>query len=183
MVLSLPPTKYTLAHLIKPRSIPTTPLHLRSLVLHPSLSTRILGLIIDCKLSWCPHVAAIKAKMRPQTYALTKLTASTWGAALSISRLIYTSIVRPIHTKVSTAWHSPIGTPLARKWLLKELSPLHNSCLRAISGAYKVTPIRNLVAEVGVPLLGMHLDSLQARFRLRLEESGVQEVVCGQWRE
>ncbi len=41
------PTKYTLVHLVKQRSIPTTPLHLRNFVLHPSLSTRILGLIID----------------------------------------------------------------------------------------------------------------------------------------
>jgi hypothetical protein len=37
--------------------------------------------------------------------------------------------------------------------------------------------IRNLEAEVGVPPLGIHLDSLQARFRVRLEESGVQEVI------
>jgi hypothetical protein len=56
------PTEYTLVHLVKQRSIPTTPLHLRNFVLHPSPSTRILGLIIDSKLSWRPHVAAIKEK-------------------------------------------------------------------------------------------------------------------------
>ncbi len=90
---------------------------------------------------------------------------------------MYTSIVRPILTKASTAWHSPTGTPFARKWPLKKLSPLQNSCLRAISGAFRATPIRNLEAEVGVPPLGIYLDSLQARFRLRLEESEVQEVI------
>jgi hypothetical protein len=115
--------------------------------------------------------------MRTQAYALTKLTASTWGAALSTARLLYTSIVRPILTKASTAWHSPVGTPFARKWLLKVLSPFLNSCLRAISGAYKATPIRNLEAEVGVPPLGIHLDSHQAQSRVRLEGSEVQEVI------
>jgi hypothetical protein len=90
---------------------------------------------------------------------------------------MYTSIVRPILTKASTAWHFPTGTPFARKWLLKELSPLQNSCLRAISGVFRATPIRNLEVEVGVPPLGIHLDSLQARFRFRLEGSEVQGVI------
>jgi hypothetical protein len=90
---------------------------------------------------------------------------------------MYTYIVCPILTKASTAWHSPTGTPFARKWLLKELSPLQNSCLRAISGALRATPIRNWEVEVGVPLLGNHLDSLKARFQLKLEGSAVQGVI------
>jgi hypothetical protein len=49
--------------------------------------------------------------------------------------------------------------------------PLQNNYLRAISGAYRATPIINLEVEVGVPPLGIHLDSIQARFRVRLEES------------
>jgi hypothetical protein len=87
------PRKYTLVHLVKQRSIPTTSLHLRNFTLHPSPSARILGLIIDSKLSWRSHVAAVKAKMRTQTYAFTKLTASTLRVSLSTSRLLYTSIV------------------------------------------------------------------------------------------
>jgi hypothetical protein len=41
----------------------------------------------------------------------------------------------------------------------------------AISGAYRSTPIRNLEVEVGVPPLGIHLESIQEQFRVRLEES------------
>jgi hypothetical protein len=51
--------------------------------------------------------------------------------------------------------------------------PLQNNCLRVISGAYRATPIRNSEIEVGVPPLRIHLDSLQARFRVKLEESEV----------
>jgi hypothetical protein len=40
-----------------------------------------------------------------------------------------------------------------------------------------VTPIQNLEAEVGVLLLGIHLDSNQAQIQLRLEDLEVQEVV------
>ncbi len=39
-----------------------------------------------------------------------------------------------------------------------------NQCLRTIAGAYKATPTQSLQAEVGVPLLPLHLDGRQARF-------------------
>ncbi len=66
-------------------------------------------------------------------------------------------------------WHSPLDTPYARKYVLKDLTVLQTKCLRAISVAYKATPIRNLEVEVGVPPLGFHLDGIQAQFRVRLE--------------
>jgi hypothetical protein len=55
--------------------------------------------------------------------------------------------------------------------------PLQNNCLRAISTAYKATHIRKLEVEVGVPPLGIHLDSIQAQLRVRLEESEAAEAI------
>jgi hypothetical protein len=49
--------------------------------------------------------------------------------------------------------------------------PLQNNCLRAISGAYRVTPIQNLEVEVGVQPFGIDLNSIQAQLRVRLEKS------------
>ncbi len=54
---------------------------------------------------------------------------------------------------------------------LKNLMPLQSNCLRAISGAYRATPTRNFEVEVRAPPLVIHLDSIQARFRVKLEES------------
>jgi hypothetical protein len=53
-----------------------------------------------------------------------------------------------------------MGMPHACKYVLKDLMPLQNNCLQAISGAYRATPIQNLKVEVGVPLLGIHPDSI-----------------------
>jgi hypothetical protein len=55
--------------------------------------------------------------------------------------------------------------------------PLQNNCLRAISGAYRATPIQNLESEVGVPPIGICLGSVRARFRVRLEESEAAGVI------
>jgi hypothetical protein len=67
--------------------------------------------------------------------------------------------------------------PLARKYVLKDLMPLQNNCLRTIFGAYRATPIRSLDVEVGASPLGINLDSIQAQFRARLKESEVVEVI------
>ncbi len=91
---------------------------------------------------------------------MTRLTSSTWGAPFSSCHLLYSSIVRPAIAYASTAWYSSLGTPYARKYILKDLMPLQNNCLRVISGAYRATPIRNLEVEVGVPSLEIYLDSL-----------------------
>jgi hypothetical protein len=65
----------------------------------------------------------------------------------------------------------------ARKYVLKGLMPLQNNCLRAISGAYRATPIKTLEVDVGDPLLGIHRDSIQAQVRARLEESEMVGVI------
>jgi hypothetical protein len=169
---SFAPHKYVPVHFPKKkRNLPITPLELPTFTLHPSPCARVLGLILDSKLSWHPHIAHIKSKLRTQTFALKRLTSSTWGAPFSSCCLLYTSIVCPAITYASTAWYSPLGTQFARKYVLKDLMTLQNYCLRAISGAYGATPIRNLEVEVGVPPLGIHLNSIQARFRVGVEES------------
>jgi hypothetical protein len=104
---------------------------------------------------------------------LTRISSSTRGALFSSCHLLYTFIVCSVNTYVSTTWYSLLGILFAGKYVLKDLMPLLNNCLKAISGAYRATPIRNLEVEVGVPLLCIHLDSIQAQFRVRLEESKV----------
>jgi hypothetical protein len=106
---SFAPHKYILVHFPKKkRHLPITPLELPTFSLQPSPHAQVLGLILDSKLSWHPHIAHIKSKLRTQTFALTRLTSSTWGAPFSSCRLLYTSIVRPAITYASPAWYLPL---------------------------------------------------------------------------
>ncbi len=167
---SFAPKKYTLVHFPKKnRHIPTNPLHLHTTTFHPSPHDCVLGLLLDSRLSWHPHLSFIKSKLRTKTFALTRLTSSTWGAPFKSCRLLYTTSVCVALAYGSNVRHSSLGTLYACKHVLKDLTVLQNICLQAISGAYKASPIRYLEVEVEVPPLGIHIDSLQARFSVRLE--------------
>jgi hypothetical protein len=173
------PEKYILVHFNKARTKhnSTCPLILPTSTIHPSSSARVLGVILNKKLSWQPHLQHIKSKLTTHSNVLTRLTASTWGASLRVSRLLYTAVVRPAITTDCRAWLAPPSTPLYRKGLGEELQRVENHCLRTVFGAYKATPVRSLKVEVGVPPLFIHMDGRQARFRLRPAESGIDRVI------
>jgi hypothetical protein len=81
---SFAPHKYVLVHFPKKkRNLPITPLELPTYTFHPSPHACVLSLILNSKLSWHPHISFFKSKMRTQTFALTRLTSSTWGAPSS----------------------------------------------------------------------------------------------------
>jgi hypothetical protein len=163
---SFAPEKYILVHFTKLRTKHNTscPLTLPSLTITPFPSARVLGVILDKKLSWQPHLQHIKSKLATQTNVLTRLTASTGGASLGVSGLLYTAVICPAITTGCPAWWAPPDTPFFRKGVGEELQKAENRCLRTVAGAYKATPIRSLLAEVGVPPLPLHIDGRQARF-------------------
>ncbi len=103
--------KYILVHFTMARtkhnSASACPLILPKSTVHPSFSARVLGMILDKKRSWQPDLQHIKSKLVVQTNVLSRLTASTWGASLPVSRLLYTANVRSAITCGCSAWWAP----------------------------------------------------------------------------
>jgi hypothetical protein len=67
-------------------------------MIYPSPSTDVLGVILNIKLSWQPHLLHIKSKLTTQTNVLSRLMALRWDASLQILRLLYTAVVCPAIT-------------------------------------------------------------------------------------
>ncbi len=107
---SFAPEKYILVHFTKARTKHNTsfPLMLPTFTNHLSPSAHVLGVILDKKLSWQPHLQHIKSKLATQTNVLTRLTASTWGASLRVLRLLYTAVIRLAITTGCPAWCDPL---------------------------------------------------------------------------
>jgi hypothetical protein len=97
---SFAPEKYILVHFTKARTKYNADcaLTLPSLSIPPGPSACVLGVLLDKKLSWQPHLKHIDSKLATQTNILKRLTASTWGANLQVSRLLHTAVVHPAIT-------------------------------------------------------------------------------------
>jgi hypothetical protein len=122
------PEKYELLHLTrspKQFNMAATPMIEGS---RPQVkgSMRVLGIQIDTKLKWNPHIAKIHDRYASQSLALGRITASTWGASFERARLVYSAVVTPAITYGAGIWYSPQGTETARKAIGRKLETLQN---------------------------------------------------------
>ena len=135
-------------------------------------SIRVLGIQIDTKLKWNPHIAKIHDRYASQSLALGRITASTWGASFERARLVYSAVVTPAIIYGAGIWYSPQGTETARKSTGKQLEILQNQGLRRILGAYRAVSSAVLEKEADIPpieatLFKVVANSLKRRYQTK----------------
>lgn len=158
------PEKYELVHFTRtPRRFDmTAALPLGEVSVRPKESARVLGVQVDSKLRWGPHIRNTEAKHATQVLALSQLGGSTWGATFSKARCIYRAVVLPALTYGAQIWHQR-GARGAPKGKERRLEVCQNQALRNISGAFKKTCTKVLEAETFIPPIDIALDRLQDR--------------------
>ena len=104
-------------------------------------------------------------------YALSRITASTWGATMEKARQVYLAVVRPAISCGAVVWHWP--GEKRQEGPATKLQKHQNSELRHVLGAFRATPIRQLETEAYVPPLDLWLNGRIARFPARLEWTGL----------
>lgn len=156
------PQKYELVHLSRtPKKFNMEEtVRFNSTEILPSASIRVLGLHIDTKLRWGPHIAQIKAKATTQVRAIKCLAGSTWGATFEKCRTVYSMAIRPMLTFAAPIWHTPTEKPGQVGKNTRTLATIQNDCLRTALGAYRATPVQVLEAEATIPPIQNHLDRL-----------------------
>ena len=82
---------------------------------------RVLGVQIDIKLRWGPHMAKVKEKAASQLLAIGRITSSTWGAGFIKSKLISDTVIKPALLYGAGVWYGPQGTATARKTIDKQI--------------------------------------------------------------
>ena len=103
------PEKYEVIHLTRtPRRFNITAAPIFGTVrLDTKQHIRVLGVQIDTKLRWGPHMAKVKEKTVSQLLALGRITALTWGAGFAKAKLVCDTVVKPALLYGAGVWYNP----------------------------------------------------------------------------
>lgn len=72
--------------------------------------TKYLGLIIDSKLSWTPHLKEKEAQARKLYHVYKRSIGGKWGPSPMMARWLWTNVLRPRITYGSIIWQQSIDT-------------------------------------------------------------------------
>jgi hypothetical protein len=166
--------KYTLTHFSRRRAFDLqASVQLGAITVKPEPYVRILGVLLDTKLNFKEHTKGIHRKMESQILALTRTTASTWGAGFCEARKIFLAVIRSAISYGSSVWHKPGTSPAKAQGPAASLRKHQNEGLRRVTGAFRRTRTRQLETEAFVPPLDLWLDGKTACFQARLERTGL----------
>ena len=126
---------------------------------------KFLGVILDKKLSFLPHITALKKKCKKALNLLKVVAHSEWGADRKVLLRLYRSLIR------SKLDYGSIVYGSARKSYLKILDSIHNEGLRLVLGAFRTSPINSLYVEANEPSLSYRRQKLSLQYLLKLKSN------------
>ena len=124
-------------------------------------SLKYLGVVLDARLTWMPHIKYIAGKAMRAVGVLKALSRVSWGVSPSLLLTVYRGLVRAY-----LEWGSPLFAG-ASGTALRILDRAQYEALRVALGCMRSTPIAELLSEVSEPPLGLRRSLLGGRFILR----------------
>ena len=143
----------------------------------PAPSLRLLGVWVDSKLQWGPHIKKATEKGTSQMQSLQRLCKSTWGASFQKARHLYTAVVRPAMVYGAKVWMTPEGVPGYKKGITRPLEKMQNQALRHIAGAYKSVPEAILQKETEIPPLHLYTQEITRSQSIKVEDKPVTKYI------
>ena len=116
-------------------------LYLNEQELPVTQTVKILGLTLDDKLTWKPHINQLKDDCKRRLNIIKTLAKRNWGADQQFLIRTYNALVRPKLDYGSIVYNS------AKLQTLKKLSPIHNAGLKLALGAFCSSPVSSILAE------------------------------------
>ncbi|KAJ4446505.1 hypothetical protein ANN_13201 [Periplaneta americana] len=126
---------------------------------------KFLGIIFDRKLTWAPHLAALKEECLRRISFLKTLAARNWGADYKVLMCTYRILIR------SKLDYGCIVYNSAKSSSLQKLNVIQNSALRIALGAFRTSPIANLQIEADELPLDIRRKQLSISYALKIAAS------------
>ena len=101
-----------------------------------SKEAKLLGVTLDSKLTWKPHITRITRRATTALMQCRQIVGKTWGIKPSIMKWIYTAVIRPIMSYACVSWAGGLN----KKYLVRKLTKVQRLACLIISSAFSGTP-------------------------------------------
>jgi hypothetical protein len=125
---------------------------------------KYLGVLVDRKLSWMPHVLIKVKKAKIHLMMLHRGMGTTWGSCPAVTLWLYNGVVKPALTYGSVVWARRTTTLTA----IRKLNSVQRLGMMMAAPMRLKTPTAGLEILLGVPPLAMHIQQLAVNTSNRL---------------
>ena len=159
-------TKTLCLHFCQKRSYHLDPqLKIKNSLIPMAQQTKYLGMILDNKLNYKPHIEALKKKCQKAINILKIISHTNWGADRKTMIKLYRALIR------SKLDYGCILYSSARKTYLEKLKTVQNQALRLCLGAFQTSPIQSLHTEANELPLHLRWEKLLLQYMLKLKSN------------
>ncbi|KAL5247005.1 hypothetical protein ACHWQZ_G019016 [Mnemiopsis leidyi] len=131
-------------------------------------STTYLGVTLDRKLNWGPHILAKCDKAIGNLHACRKAVGKTWGITPAGTRWIYNYIILPSLGYNAVSWHHTVERKL---YIRTRLETVQRQAALMITRGLNSTPTANLEIMAGLQPINLRIKSFAIKTALRLKLS------------
>jgi hypothetical protein len=125
-------------------------------------TARYLGVTLDSRLTWRPHIVQVRKKASQRLGVLGCLLNSRSGLSISNGVLLCKQLIRPIMDYACPVWR------YAARGYVKQLQFLQSKCLRIATGALWYISNRQIQEDLGVPFFEKHIRALTDSYDSKL---------------
>ena len=118
---------------------------------------KVLGLVLDQKLTWKAHIEYIKTAAIKRLNLLKLVANKKWGSDYHTLRTLYVAYIRSKIAYGCEVWGH------AAKTHITELEKIQNAALRLIIGALKTTPVHAMRIEANLPSLALYFEQMSLK--------------------
>ena len=129
-------------------------------------TTCYLGVTLDKRLTWSPHIDQVRKKTAQRMGMLGPLLIKRSDLSVRNGVLLYKQLIRPMMDYVCPTWRPAAPTHVRR------LQVLQTTCLRLATGAHWYLSNKQIHEDLGVLLFANHIRALTASFNSKLVDVG-----------